>query len=66
MWYRLLVPLAFEQELDDLRANATLAELRAIVRRTDALAIKSTYGMLRDPPPEELKENPLLGWWFAP
>jgi len=64
MWYRLLLPHAFEQELDELRANTTLTELRVLVKRTDALAIKTDYGMLRDPPPEDRDEIPVLGWWF--
>jgi hypothetical protein len=64
MWYRLLLPQAFERDLEELQANPTLAELRALVKRTDALAIKTDYGMLRDPPPEDRDEIPVLGWWF--
>jgi hypothetical protein len=64
MWYRLLMPYGWQFEFDELRANATLAELRAIVKRTDALSYKVNYGMLRDPPPEALKKSPELAWWF--
>jgi hypothetical protein len=63
-WYRLLVPYAFEADFDELRENPTLAELREIVKRTNALSIKDDYGMLRDPQPADYEEFPLLKWWF--
>ena len=64
MWYRLLAPYALGQDMEELRASPTLGELRAMVKRTDALAIKTDYGMLRDPAPEDLREFPPLAWWF--
>jgi hypothetical protein len=63
-WYRLLAPYILETELDELKQDPELGELRTIVKRTDALAVKSDYGMLRDPGPEDFEELPALGWWF--
>jgi hypothetical protein len=64
-WYRLMAPhVAFEYEPDELRANETLARLRDIVRRTDAMSVRFDYGIAKEDPDEQtLAEYPGLAWW---
>jgi hypothetical protein len=66
-WYRLLLPylLYTVGGFTEVRERSSIAELRAIVRRTDAMAIPMTYGALRDPDPDDLAESPDLQWWYA-
>lgn len=64
-WYRLLAPeLLGDTQIGELEADPVLRDLRALVRRTGALAVKDDYGLLRDPDPRDLAETPGLAWWF--
>jgi hypothetical protein len=47
-----------------VRELGALVELRALVKRTGALAVEMEYGCLRTPANMDRAEVPLLGWWF--
>jgi hypothetical protein len=64
MWYRLLAAHAVVNELEGVQELVALIELRALVKRTGALAIEMEYGCLRTPTEENQAEMPLLHWWF--
>jgi hypothetical protein len=66
MCYRLLwVDICFDEvRRATIGDSATIARLRAVVRRTGAMSIAIDYGMLRDPPADALAEDAALAWWF--
>jgi hypothetical protein len=66
-WYRLLaIELDFDDDPSQLARDPTIAALRAMVRRTDAMSLPLHGVMLADPDPQTLAEFPLLKWWFTP
>ena len=65
-WYRLLVlEMDFEAEPAELAQDPTLAALREMVRRTDALSLPMFGSMLADPDPESMEKYPMLRWWHT-
>jgi len=65
-WYRLLVlEMDFEAEPAQLELDPTIAELREMVRRTDALSLPMFGVMLADPDPGSLEKYPALRWWHT-
>jgi len=66
MWYRLLGAHAVQSDVAEVQKLGAVVELRALVKRTSALAIEMEYGCLRTPTDEDRVELPLLDWWFRP
>jgi len=62
--YRLLLWVSLDGEVSALAADASVQRLRAIVRRTNALALTLDFPALRDPTSADLEESELVRYWF--
>ena len=57
-----LTPSAVSHQMKEL--EETLG-VRLFERKTRALELKMSYGMLRDPDAETLAKNRVIEWWFT-
>lgn len=68
MWFAALGVYLFsfysDDQLEIIKSNPSIQDIKQIVKRTKALKSKAGYGYLKQPTRRQLREYPFMDWWY--